>query len=150
MSRGSNTDYRIDPQAGSGAALLDVIPASAKNVVQSGDALDLLRSLADACAVLGFLDPQYRELLARQRYGNEGVSRQCARAKLPAMSQDYIDAVMVEFGRVLRPSHIKPVGFIARLIAATTVPGLVVDPAAGSFVVMRALISLGANSSAAT
>ncbi len=34
--------------------------------------------------------------------------------------------------------HIKPAGLIRRLVAATTVPGdLVVDPAAGSFVVMH-------------
>jgi site-specific DNA-methyltransferase (adenine-specific) len=42
--------------------------------------------------------------------------------------------------------HIKPSGLITRLIAATTAPGdLVVDPAAGSFVVMRAAHALGRN-----
>jgi site-specific DNA-methyltransferase (adenine-specific) len=45
--------------------------------------------------------------------------------------------------RKLHP-HVKPIGLITRLIAATTRPGdLVVDPAARSFVVMRAAISLG-------
>src|SRR5262249_57085492 len=45
--------------------------------------------------------------------------------------------------RSLHP-HIKPARLIARLIAATTQPGdLVVDPAAGSFVVMHASLSLG-------
>jgi site-specific DNA-methyltransferase (adenine-specific) len=40
--------------------------------------------------------------------------------------------------------HIKPIGLITRLIAATTKLGhLVVDPAAGSFVVMKAAIALG-------
>jgi site-specific DNA-methyltransferase (adenine-specific) len=40
--------------------------------------------------------------------------------------------------------HAKPYELIARLIAATTMPGnLVVDPAAGSFVVMHAAHSLG-------
>src|SRR5262245_4270224 len=40
--------------------------------------------------------------------------------------------------RTLHP-HIKPIGFIARLIGAVTQPGdLIVDPAAGSFVVMHA------------
>ena len=40
--------------------------------------------------------------------------------------------------------HLKPVGLIARLIGATTNPGdLVVDPAAGSFAVMRAAHELG-------
>jgi len=71
-----------------------------QNIAQHGDALDLLRSLPDGCASLGFFDPQFRELLARQQYGNEGVSRQSARAALPAMTPDYIDAVIVEFARV--------------------------------------------------
>jgi site-specific DNA-methyltransferase (adenine-specific) len=40
--------------------------------------------------------------------------------------------------------HIKPIGLIARLIAATTEPSdLVVDPAAGSFAVMRVAHQLG-------
>jgi site-specific DNA-methyltransferase (adenine-specific) len=47
--------------------------------------------------------------------------------------------------RKLHP-HIKPSGLIARLIAATTALGdLVVDPAAGSFVVMRAAHALRRN-----
>jgi site-specific DNA-methyltransferase (adenine-specific) len=42
--------------------------------------------------------------------------------------------------------HIKPIGLITRLIAAVTQPGdVVVDPAAGSFVVMRAAHRLGRN-----
>ena len=39
--------------------------------------------------------------------------------------------------------HIKPTGLIRRLIAAVTVPGdLVLDPAAGSFVVMNVALAL--------
>jgi site-specific DNA-methyltransferase (adenine-specific) len=50
--------------------------------------------------------------------------------------------------RIIRPKsqhpHIKPIGLIKRLIAATTQPGdLIIDPAAGSFVVMRATHELG-------
>jgi site-specific DNA-methyltransferase (adenine-specific) len=42
--------------------------------------------------------------------------------------------------------HVKPIGLITRLIGAVTQPGdLVVDPAAGSFVVMRAAHQLGRN-----
>jgi site-specific DNA-methyltransferase (adenine-specific) len=45
--------------------------------------------------------------------------------------------------RKLHP-HIKPIGLIGALIEAITSPGdLVVDPAAGSFVVMRAARQLG-------
>jgi site-specific DNA-methyltransferase (adenine-specific) len=45
--------------------------------------------------------------------------------------------------RKLHP-HIKPIGLITALIEAISEPGdLIVDPAAGSFVVMHAAISLG-------
>jgi site-specific DNA-methyltransferase (adenine-specific) len=193
------------------------------NVAQSGDALALLRSLRDSCAALVWFDPQYREVLEKLNYGNEGVGRQQARAALPAMTGDYIDSVCRECMRVLRPSgylmrwvdvfglctgqqlrivnetcacvdliawdnlrmgmgyrsrrrgdyllvfqkppikakstwrdcgipdrwlekvdrkihpHVKPINLIAKLIVATTQPSdLVVDPAAGSFVVMHA------------
>jgi site-specific DNA-methyltransferase (adenine-specific) len=74
------------------------------NVRQRGDALELLRSLPSACSPLVFFDPQFRALLDRQSYGNEGRSRQCRRAQLPAMSEDYIDACCREIGRVLAPS----------------------------------------------
>jgi site-specific DNA-methyltransferase (adenine-specific) len=176
------------------------------------------------------LRPAFRELLDRQKYGNEGVLRQSERARLPAMTPDYIAAIIREFGRVLKPSgylmrwidkyclceghhlripsdtlkiveliatdnqrlgmgyrarcrgdflivmqrppikaratwtdhaipdrwvekvdrkphpHAKPIGLIARLIGATTQLGdLVVDPAAGSFVVMHAALLLKRN-----
>jgi site-specific DNA-methyltransferase (adenine-specific) len=40
--------------------------------------------------------------------------------------------------------HVKPAGFIERLIGAVTHPGdLVVDPAAGSFVVMHVAMEMG-------
>jgi len=84
--------------------------AFALNIAQPGDALALLRSLPDSCTPLGFFDPQFRELLDRQKYGNEG-ERQSARAKLPAMSSDYIDAVCIEFARV-----VKPAGYLLRWI----------------------------------
>jgi site-specific DNA-methyltransferase (adenine-specific) len=47
--------------------------------------------------------------------------------------------------RSLHP-HIKPRGLISRLIAATTEPGdTVIDPAAGSFVVLHAALEVGRN-----
>ena len=45
----------------------------ARNVAQHGDALELLRSLPDACARLAFFDPQHRENLDKLKYGNEGA-----------------------------------------------------------------------------
>jgi site-specific DNA-methyltransferase (adenine-specific) len=198
------------------------------NTVQNGDALNLLQSLPNDCTPLVFFDPQYRGGLDKLAYGNEGA-RQRERAKLPAMSGDYIDACCRVAARVLRGSgylmlwadtfnvceahhrrikdvlscvdliawdnlrigngyrsrrrgsyllvlqkppivakktwtdhgipdrwaekvdrklhaHIKPIGLIKRLIGAVTEPGdLIVDPAAGSFVVMHAAIKLGRN-----
>jgi site-specific DNA-methyltransferase (adenine-specific) len=78
-------------------------PCFEYNLRQRGDALELLRSLSSACTPMIFFDPQFRALLERQSYGNEG-KRQSDRAKLPAMSEDYIDACCREIARVLAPS----------------------------------------------
>jgi site-specific DNA-methyltransferase (adenine-specific) len=67
------------------------------------DALTLLRLLPDGCTPLVVFDPQYREVLDRLAYGNEGA-RQRDRCALPAMSAGYIDQCCREIGRVLRPS----------------------------------------------
>jgi site-specific DNA-methyltransferase (adenine-specific) len=67
------------------------------------DGLDLLRALPSASFPLGFFDPQYRGVLDRQRYGNEG-SRQQERATLPQMDQAQILAFIGEIDRVLMPS----------------------------------------------
>ena len=75
----------------------------ARNIAQQSDALDLLKTLPDSSAALAFFDPQFREVLDKLAYGNEGA-RQAERCKLPQMSADYIDACRREIGRVLRPS----------------------------------------------
>jgi site-specific DNA-methyltransferase (adenine-specific) len=210
-----------------GDAMLDRVTMT-PNVVQRGDALTLLQSLLDSCTPLVFFDPQYRGVLDRLQFGNEG-NRQRGRAGLPAMTSSYIDACCREVARALKPSgyllrwtdtfhlceadhrriadvfqcvdliawdnlrpgngyrsrrrgdylvvlqkppirakstwhdhsipsrwpekvdrnihpHVKPIGLITRLIGAVTQPGdLVIDPAAGSFVVMRAARKLGRN-----
>jgi site-specific DNA-methyltransferase (adenine-specific) len=210
-----------------------IVPPVTLNIAQRRDALDLLRSLPAGCSPLAFFDPQHRGVLDRLKFGNEGA-RQRGRAKLPAMSEEYIDACCREIERTLIPGgylmlwvdtfglceahhlrvvdshewlakrgcksgagalkvvdliawdclrmgkrsrrrgdyllilqkppisartwrdhaipsrwpekvgkaahpHIKPIGLISRLIAAVSEAGdLVIDPAAGSFVVMRA------------
>jgi len=83
-----------------------------RNIAQQGDALDLLTSLPDACAALAFFDPQFREVLDKLAYGNEGA-RQKGRAALPAMTADYIDACLREIGRVLKPGGTIALGFTA-------------------------------------
>jgi len=67
------------------------------------DALTLLRSLPDGCAAVVFFDPQYREVLNKLAYGNEGA-RQRERCALPAMTSAYIDQCAREIARVLQPS----------------------------------------------
>src|SRR5215475_8205989 len=67
------------------------------------DALTLLQSLPAGCTPLVFFDPQYRDVLDKLAYGNEGA-RQRERCKLPAMSRDYIDSCCREIARVLVPS----------------------------------------------
>ena len=74
-----------------------------RNSAQRGDALMLLQSLPDCCTPLVFFDPQHRETLDKLKYGNEGA-RQKGRARLPAMTSDYVDACCREAARVLRPS----------------------------------------------
>jgi site-specific DNA-methyltransferase (adenine-specific) len=196
-----------------------VPPTFERDICQRGDSLELLRSLPDSCTPLAFFDPQHRGVLDKLKFGNE-ESRQRGRHALPAMSEQYIDAVTREIARVLVPSgycmrwldtfgiceghqlrtadvlkpvdliawdslrmgmgkrsrrrgdylavlqkapiiantwkdhgipsrwpekvdrrihpHLKPCGLISRLIEAVTKPGdLIVDPAAGSFVVMH-------------
>jgi site-specific DNA-methyltransferase (adenine-specific) len=70
-----------------------------RNVAQSGDALALLESLADCCTPLVFFDPQYRGVLDKLKYGNEGA-RQKDRFNLPAMTSGYIDACCREAARI--------------------------------------------------
>jgi hypothetical protein len=53
--------------------------ALSRNVAQYGDALELLRSLPDACARLCFLDPQHRENLDKLKYGTRARARKVAR-----------------------------------------------------------------------
>lgn len=67
------------------------------------DGLDLLGALARASFPLCFFDPQYRGVLDRQKYGNEG-SRQKDRALLPQMSEETIGAFIRAIDRVLMPS----------------------------------------------
>ena len=74
------------------------------NIAQSGDALELLRSLPeDGCTRLVFFDPQYRGVMDKLKFGNEGA-RQKERFKLPPMTGDYIDACCREAMRLLIPS----------------------------------------------
>lgn len=73
---------------------------NARNVA---DGLDLLRALGSAGFPLCIFDPQYRGVLDKQKYGNEG-SRQQERSFLPQMDEAKIIAFVKEIDRVLMPS----------------------------------------------
>lgn len=75
----------------------------AVNARQAMDGVDLFAALPDRIAELGFLDPQYRGVLDKLSFGNEGA-RQKARARLPQMTDDTIAFFAEEHARVLRPS----------------------------------------------
>ena len=52
---------------------------------------------------LAFFDPQYRGVLDRMNYGNEG-ERQTKRTQLAQMSECQIHQFIAEYARVLAPS----------------------------------------------
>lgn len=74
--------------------------ADAPNVA---DGLTLLRALSPAGFPLCIFDPQYRGVLDKQKYGNEG-SRQQERSVLPQMDEAQIISFVKEIDRVLMPS----------------------------------------------
>jgi site-specific DNA-methyltransferase (adenine-specific) len=74
-----------------------------RNARQRIDAVELLSRLPDRIAVMFFFDPQYRAVLDKMAFGNEGA-RQIGRAKLKSMDDDTIAFVIEEAARVLHPS----------------------------------------------
>lgn len=67
------------------------------------DGLILLKSIADEKIATCFFDPQYRGVMDKLSYGNEG-SRQSGRAALEQMSESVIIDFIAQINRVLRPS----------------------------------------------
>jgi site-specific DNA-methyltransferase (adenine-specific) len=74
-----------------------------RNVRQTMDGLEMLGKLPDRIAAVVFLDPQYRSVLDKMEFGNEG-ERNAGRAALPQMTDKVIRKFIGEVGRVLRPS----------------------------------------------
>lgn len=65
------------------------------------DGLRFLGELPSGVIAATFFDPQYRGVLDRLAYGNEGESRGKARASLPQMSEEAIAEFIAEIDRVL-------------------------------------------------
>ena len=68
------------------------------------DGLDFLAQLPDASIAATFFDPQYRGVLDKLSYGNEGVLRGKQRSALPQMSSETIAEFIRAIHRVLGPS----------------------------------------------
>jgi len=76
------------------------IKANARNKI---DAQFLLEKIPPSSVKLAFLDPQYRGVLDKQKYGNEG-ERQKGRALLPQMTDEQIADLVTGIQHVLKPS----------------------------------------------
>lgn len=74
------------------------------NTKNCADGIALLAQTGSATAKAAFFDPQYRGVLDKLSYGNEGVNRGQARCNLPQMSEDVIMEMIKELDRVLLPS----------------------------------------------
>ena len=68
------------------------------------DGLELLAALESETVPLCIFDPQYRGLLDKMRYGNEGVSRGKRRSALPQMSEETITEFIAGISDALIPS----------------------------------------------
>jgi site-specific DNA-methyltransferase (adenine-specific) len=54
------------------------------------DGIDLMQQLASGSVKVVFFDPQYRGILDKMHYGNEGVNRGQRRSALVQMSEETI------------------------------------------------------------
>ena len=68
------------------------------------DGLTFMSKLPEDCIAAAFFDPQYRGVLDKLSYGNEGVLRGQKRSALPQMSSDTIAEFIRAIHRVLGPS----------------------------------------------
>lgn len=68
------------------------------------DGIKLLKQIQNGSLKVVFFDPQYRGILDKLSYGNEGKSRGKDRSDLPQMSEDIIKSFLKEIDRVLAPS----------------------------------------------
>lgn len=65
---------------------------------------DLLKNINDNTIATAFFDPQYRGVLDKLKYGNEGKSRGKARCELEQMDEETIINFIEEIDRVLKNS----------------------------------------------
>lgn len=98
MTVHSSTEWETANPASSGKWPL---PLNQPNVY---DGLALLASLDPEMVPVCIFDPQYRGVLDKMQYGNEGVNRGRARSQLPQMDGDTITNFIAGIARALIPS----------------------------------------------
>lgn len=86
------------------APALDLPEALKPNTRLKMDGLEFLSMLPESAIPVAFLDPQYRGVLEKLSYGNEGKSRGQRRSALKQMSEDTIYQFVRGIDRVLIPS----------------------------------------------
>ena len=74
----------------------------AVNRKNKANGLDLLAEIGDEMIATAFFDPQYRGVLDKLRYGNEGKGRGKERCSLIQMDEDTIIRFIREIDRVLK------------------------------------------------
>ncbi len=74
------------------------------NKKNKANGLDLLADIKNNVISTAFFDPQYRGVLDKLKYGNEGQARGKARCELTQMDEDTIISFIKEICRVLKPS----------------------------------------------
>ena len=82
----------------------DLGPGLATDTRLKMDGLAFLAGLPADSMPAAFLDPQYRGVLDKMAYGNEGKSRERARVALPQMTEDQIARFVAGIDRCLMPS----------------------------------------------
>lgn len=74
------------------------------NERQKMDGAELLSNIKSDKVKAIFFDPQYRGVLDKQNYGNEGIGRSKRRCELIQMTDETIQKFIVEIARILAPS----------------------------------------------
>ncbi len=74
------------------------------NFCNKCDGIEMLKQIGDSTLKVVFFDPQYRGILDKMKYGNEGKSRGQERCALPQMTAEIITDFFQQIERVLRPS----------------------------------------------
>lgn len=75
-----------------------------ENYRNKANGLDLLDDIKDSSVDTAFFDPQYRGVLDKLSYGNEGVSRGQDRCGLTQMGEEIIKDFILKMNRVIKPS----------------------------------------------